>query len=136
MHTGVNACSCLWGCTDTVRESALKVDSGRNNPLLQRGIEPASVACLCDAVPTELHPHPSEPKFPTICCFCTQNHLTVVSVHTTLPLFQCPKPHFCVSIQYLTFVSVNKTFPHLFQYIKSSHLCFSIQNLPTFVSVH
>ena len=25
----VNACDCTWGCTDTVRESALKVDSGR-----------------------------------------------------------------------------------------------------------
>ena len=28
----VNACNCTWGCTDTVRESALKVDSGRKIP--------------------------------------------------------------------------------------------------------
>ena len=29
MHTDVNASDCVWGCTDTVRESALKVNSGR-----------------------------------------------------------------------------------------------------------
>ena len=46
------------GCTDTVRESALKVDSRRKNPLPQWKIEPASAACRSDALPTELHPHP------------------------------------------------------------------------------
>ena len=30
--TDVNACNCTWGCMDTVRESALKVDSGRKIP--------------------------------------------------------------------------------------------------------
>ena len=47
------------GCTDTVRGSALKVDSGRKNPLPYRGSEPASVlrlACQSDALPTELSP--------------------------------------------------------------------------------
>ena len=29
VHTDVNVCDCIRGCTDTVRESALKVDSGR-----------------------------------------------------------------------------------------------------------
>ena len=29
VHTDVNACDCIWECTDTIRESALKVDSGR-----------------------------------------------------------------------------------------------------------
>ena len=29
MHTDVTACDCIQGCTDTIRESALKVDSGR-----------------------------------------------------------------------------------------------------------
>ena len=29
VHTDVNACDCTQGCTDTVRESALGVDSGR-----------------------------------------------------------------------------------------------------------
>ena len=29
VRTDVNACDCTLGCTDTVRESALKVDSGR-----------------------------------------------------------------------------------------------------------
>ena len=31
---------------DTVRESALEVDSGEKNPLLHRRVEPASVLCL------------------------------------------------------------------------------------------
>ena len=29
VHTDVNACSCTQGCTDTMRESALSIDSGR-----------------------------------------------------------------------------------------------------------
>ena len=45
------------GCRDTVRESALKVD-WKKNPWLHRGIEPASAACLFNALPTELHPRP------------------------------------------------------------------------------
>ena len=45
------------GCTDTVREFALKAVPGRKNPLPHRGIEPASAACRCDTLPTELHPH-------------------------------------------------------------------------------
>ena len=32
MHTNENACGCTWECTDTVRKSALKVDSGRKIP--------------------------------------------------------------------------------------------------------
>ena len=32
MRTNVNACNCTRGCTDTVGESALKVDSGRKIP--------------------------------------------------------------------------------------------------------
>ena len=54
---GVNACDCTQGRTDTVRESALKVD-WEKNPLLQCGIEPASAACRSDALPTWLHPFP------------------------------------------------------------------------------
>ena len=46
------------GCTDTVRESALKADSGRKKiPCRTRGLEPASVlrqAFQSDALPTEL----------------------------------------------------------------------------------
>ena len=38
LHTGGG------GGSDTVRESALKVDSGRKNPLLPWGIEPSSAA--------------------------------------------------------------------------------------------
>ena len=32
VRTDVNACDCTWRCTDTERESALKVDSGRQIP--------------------------------------------------------------------------------------------------------
>ena len=32
VRTDVNACSCTWRCTETVRESALKGDSGRKIP--------------------------------------------------------------------------------------------------------
>ena len=32
VRTDVNACECARGCMDTVRESALKVDSGRKIP--------------------------------------------------------------------------------------------------------
>ena len=32
VRTDVNACDCTRGCADTVRESALKVDSGRKIP--------------------------------------------------------------------------------------------------------
>ena len=32
VRTDVNACDCAWGCTDTLRESALKADSGRKIP--------------------------------------------------------------------------------------------------------
>ena len=50
LHTGV--------CGDTVRESVLKVDTGKKIPRHTRGIEPASAACRSDALPTELYPHP------------------------------------------------------------------------------
>ena len=32
MHTDANVCDCTWGYMDTVRESALKVDSGGKIP--------------------------------------------------------------------------------------------------------
>ena len=38
VRTDVNAYSCIWGCKDTVRDSALKVDREKN-PLLFRGTE-------------------------------------------------------------------------------------------------
>ena len=53
VRIAINACDCERGCTDTVTESAQKVDSGRKNPLPHRGIEPASAACRSDALPTE-----------------------------------------------------------------------------------
>ena len=56
--TNVNVCDCTRGCTDTVRESALKVDFERKIPLKLRGIEPASAPCRSDVLSTELHPPP------------------------------------------------------------------------------
>ena len=44
------------GCTDSVSESALKVDSGRKTPSLHLGLEPSLVLRLAfqsDALPTE-----------------------------------------------------------------------------------
>ena len=43
LHTDANACNCTWGCTDTVRESGLKVDCGRNS-LAALG----NWTCICD----------------------------------------------------------------------------------------
>ena len=57
VRTDVNACDCTQRRMDTVKESALKVDSEKN-PLLHQGIEPVSAVCKSDALPTELHPHP------------------------------------------------------------------------------
>ena len=45
-----NACDCARGCTDTVRESALKVDWGGGDPQPHRGNEPPSAACRSDAL--------------------------------------------------------------------------------------
>ena len=49
MHTDVNACDCTRGCTDTVRESALKADSGRKIP--------------CRTWESNLHPQNASPMF-------------------------------------------------------------------------
>ena len=70
------------------------------------------------------------------CCFSTHN-LTFVSVPKTSFLYQYSIPHICFSKQNLsTFVSVHKIISPLFQYTKPSHICFSTLNLPTLVSVH
>ena len=66
VQTDVNACDCIQWCTDTVRESALKVDSGRKIPcgtgesnlrqqragptLYQLGYIPTVCACLCTCI--------------------------------------------------------------------------------------
>ena len=42
-HTDVNVCHCTWACTDTVRESALTVDSGGKKKSL---VAPGNRACL------------------------------------------------------------------------------------------
>ena len=67
VRTDVNACDCTRGCTDTLKEPAMKVTSGRKNPLPRRGIEPATAACRSDALPTDLHPHAVRPLTRTSC---------------------------------------------------------------------
>ena len=57
VRTDVNAWDRTRGCTDTVRESAPKVD-WEKNPLLHQEIEPVSAVCRSGALPPELHPHP------------------------------------------------------------------------------
>ena len=42
IHKVVNACRCTWGCMDTEKESALKVDSGKKSCSIP-GIKSASV---------------------------------------------------------------------------------------------
>ena len=39
MRTDVKACGCTWGCTDTMRKSALKVDSGTRIPCHTRKLK-------------------------------------------------------------------------------------------------
>ena len=57
MHTDNNACTFTQGCTDTARQSELKVDREKN-PLPHYGIQPALAACPSNTLPTELYPHP------------------------------------------------------------------------------
>ena len=52
----VNVCDRTRRYTDTGRESAKKVDSGRKIPCRTQGIKPASAACRSDALPGQLHP--------------------------------------------------------------------------------
>ena len=59
MGTDVNARNCRGGCTDTVRESALKAALGEKNLLTHRGIKHALAAGRFNALPTELHPPPT-----------------------------------------------------------------------------
>ena len=60
VRTDVNACDCTLGCTDTLRDSALKVDSWRKIPC-RTG---ESNLRRQRALPTELHPHST----------CKRNH--------------------------------------------------------------
>ena len=68
VRTDVNACDCTRGYMDTVRESVLKLECCRKNPLPHRGIEPASATFRSNALPTELHPHPIMTGLAGHCC--------------------------------------------------------------------
>ena len=58
VRTGVNVCDCTEGCTDTARESALKVDCEKIPRPTRESSLRRSAACRPDALLTELHPHP------------------------------------------------------------------------------
>ena len=47
MRTDSNACDCTRGCTDTVRESAIKIDSWRKVPYHMRV---CMFVCVCDYI--------------------------------------------------------------------------------------
>ena len=55
MCTGVSACDCTQGCTDTCKRVCTESWLWEKSPLQHLGIEPVSAACWSDAVPTELH---------------------------------------------------------------------------------
>ena len=93
MHTDVNACDCTWGCTDTVRESALKVDSGRKIPcrtgesnlrrqhadlmLYQLSYIPTPTVCV-HVIHTDMHTHTQSQltHTHTACQTCIHSALT------------------------------------------------------------
>ena len=58
MRTAVNACDCTKRLTDILRESALKVDSGRKQKIPWRTRE-SNLRQQLDfpTLPTDLHPH-------------------------------------------------------------------------------
>ena len=58
VRTDVNTCDCTRGCTDTVRESALKVDSGRKIPCRTGESNLLRQRAGSMLKPTELHPIP------------------------------------------------------------------------------
>ena len=59
VRTDVNACDCTRACTDTGRESALKVDSGKKNPCRTWESNQCQRRTGPMLWPTELHPIPS-----------------------------------------------------------------------------
>ena len=81
VSTDMNACDCTRGCTDTVRESALKVDSGRKIPCRNGESNLHSAACRSDALPTEPHPRliQTESRKNLSVIICSRNSSTNVS---------------------------------------------------------
>ena len=81
-----------WGCADTVRESALKLDSWGKNPLLYRGLELTLVLRLVfvlDTLPAELSPPhflPSVPVSDLSVCVCV---CVLACVYVCMPMCLC-----------------------------------------------
>ena len=70
VHIDVNACDCTRGCTDTVRESALKADYGRKIPcrtgesnLRQRRTGPMLYQLSCIPTPLRSNYYPGIPRW-------------------------------------------------------------------------
>ena len=85
MRTNVHACDRTQGCTDTPKRVCTESWLWEKNPLPHRGIEPASVVCRSDALPTELHPH-------SISGFPQTVHSKICKLFTNFPeLFFCKR---------------------------------------------
>ena len=90
VDTDVNACDCIRGCTDTIRESALKFWLWEKHPLLHKRIQSVLAACRSDALPTELHPHPCKVSdknhtWNNGCCFKFSGRWPEISHGNTWP---------------------------------------------------
>ena len=84
----VNACDCTQGCTDTKRESALKVDSRKKIPF---HAGESNLHQQCDGrmlQPTELHPTQSFEAF-----FCWALHLYWICCYLLLCVCMCHSVH-------------------------------------------
>ena len=81
---------CTQGCTDTIRESALKFWLWEKHPLLHKRIQSVLAACQSDALPTELHPHPCKVSdknhtWNNGCCFKFSGRWPEISHGNTWP---------------------------------------------------
>ena len=93
MRTDVNTCNHTLGCTDTIRESALKVD-WEKNPWLHRGIKPALAVCQSNALPTELHPHP------LVCSMSLMSHCQFKAWSWRCQCLECGCPHVALNLSF------------------------------------
>ena len=59
VHTGVHACDCTRGLYRHRKRVCSESWLWEKKPSPHPGTEPASTACLSNALPTELHPRPS-----------------------------------------------------------------------------
>ena len=95
VRTDAYACDRTLGCPDTVRESALKVDSRRKIPCLTGESNLRSAACRSDALSTELPPRKHNrcgiPRYEELSSQC------LAFVHPSLCVTH-PSPHNVIAV--------------------------------------